>query len=156
MYSFLTRNGQAVAFLVGLAIVVIMFVSIGNGLGDWSVIGEDDPARFTTTRFNFGMYAAIGLAVLAAIAGILFGIYQLVTNPKGALKALLALGVVIGVFFIISASADPNSAMLADLSDFSVNESQSKYITGGIWTAIILVSLAFVSMAISEVINIFR
>lgn len=158
MYSFLTRNGQTVAFGVGLLMAIIMVVSISGGVGDWSQIGENDMARYDTTIFNFGMYAAFALMALAAAAAVLFGVYHLATNPKGALKGILGLVAVIALFFIIYSSADPQPEMLEKMAklDFNVTPGQSKMITGSIWTALILAGLAVAATAVSEIINFFK
>lgn len=158
MYSFLTRNGQTVAFGVGLLMAIIMVVSISGGVGEWSQLAENDMARYDTTIFNFGMIAAFALMALAAAAAVLFGIYQLATNPKGALKGILGLVAVIALFFIIYSAADPQPEMLEKMAklDFNVTPGQSKMITGAIWTALILAAMAVLSTAVAEIINFFK
>ena len=158
MYSFLTRNGQTVAFGIGLLMTIAMIGIIAGGVGEWSQIGEKDMARYDTKIFDFGMYAAFFLMAAAALAAVLFGIYQLATNPKGALKGILGLVAVIALFFIIYSAADPDAAMLERMADkeFNVTPGQSKMITGAIWTALILAGTAVVSTAVAELINFFK
>ncbi len=158
MYSFLTRNGQTVAFGIGLLIAIIMVVTIAGGVGDWSQIGENDMARYDTTIFNFGMKASFALMFFCALAAIVFGIYHLATNPKGALKGIIGLVAVIALFFIIYSSADPQVDMLEKMAklDFNVTPGQSQMITGAIWTALILAGLSVVATAVSEIINFFK
>ena len=158
MYSFLTRNGQTVAFGVGLLLAIGMIVSIASGVGEWSLIGENDMARYETGMFDFGMKAAFGLMILAALAAIAFGIYHLATNPKGALKGILGLVAVIALYFIIYSAADPQPEMLEKMAklDFIVSPGQSKMITGAIWTALILAAMAVLSTAVAEIINFFK
>ena len=156
MYKFFTKNGQTIGFGLGLVLVIIMMLSIFGGVEEFSSYAEDDLQRYQTSIFNAGMYAAIGLVILAAAAALIFGLVQLAGDPKGAIKGIGGLIVVIAIFFIIYSSADPDSAMLARLSDFSVTDGQSKMITGAIWTALILAGIAVVSTAVSEVANFFR
>ncbi len=156
MYKFLTTNGQTIGFGLGLLLVIIMLVSIFSGVGDFTAYAEDDMARYDTTIFNVGMVAAIGLAILAALAALVFGALQFATDPKGAIKGLLGLVAVIIIFFIIYSAADPDAAMLSRLSDFDVTDGQSKMITGAIWTALILAGAAVLATVVSEVLNFFR
>ena len=156
MYTFLTRNGQTIAFGLGLVVTVLMLLLIFGGVAEFEAIPDDDLSRYDTTIFNFGLYAAIGLIVLCAIAAVLFGVYQLATNPKGALKGLIGLGVIIVLFFILYSSADPNTSMLERLSDFDVSTTESQFITGAIATALILAAIAAVATAVGEVINFFK
>jgi len=137
---------------------IIMVVLISNGLGDWSQLGEKDMARYDTTMFDFGMKSAIALMIAGAIAAIVFGVYHLATNPKGALKGILGLVAVAALFFIIYSSADPDTEMLERMAakDFNVSPGQSKMITGAIWTALILAGGAVISTAIAEIINFFK
>ena len=156
MYTFLTRNGQTIGFGLGLLLVIIAIVSIFSGVDAFSAFADDDPARYETTIFNFGMYAAFLLIGLAFVAALIFGVMQLASDPKGAIKGIIGLAAVIAIFFIIYSAADPDSEMLARLSDFSVSDGQSKMITGAIWTALILAGAAVIATAVSEVINFFR
>jgi len=156
MYTFLTRNGQTIGFGLGLLLVIVLIVSIFSGVDDFTAYADDDPARYETSIFNFGMYAAFFLMFLAAAAALVFGIIQLASDPKGALKGIIGLATVLIIFFIIYSAADPDSAMLARLSDFSVTDGQSKMISGAIWTALILAAVAVLATAVSEVINFFR
>ena len=158
MYTFLTRNGQTLAFGLGLLVTVIAVLLIITGVDEFSAIPETDISRYDTTIFNFGMYAAVFLAIAAAAAMVLFGIYQLASDPKGAIKGIIGLGVVIAVFLIIYSIADPNPQMLEIQArdGFFVSPGQSKMITAGIATALILTVGSFIALAISEVLSFFR
>ena len=156
MYTFLTRNGQTIAFGLGLVVTVLMLLLIFGGVAEFEAIPDDDLSRYDTTIFNFGLYAAIGLVILCFIAAVLFGIYQLATNPKGALKGLAGLGAIVVLFFILYSSADANADMLERLSDFNVSTGQSQFITGAIATALILAAAGILATVVGEVINFFK
>ena len=159
MYTFLTRNGQTLAFGLGLVIVVLSLIIIfTNGDQFATIDDENNLARYDTTIFNFIMYAAAALIVACAIAAVLFGIYQVATNPKGALKGLIGLGLVVVLLLILYSTADPDTAMLAEQAKdgFFVNEGQSKFISGLISTALIMAGGAVLALAVSEVIAFFK
>lgn len=159
MYTFLTRNGQTVAFAVGFLVVLISLIIIFTNSGDFAAIAdENNPARYDTSIFDFIMYAAAALVVLCAIAAVLFGIYQVATDPKGALKGLLGLGLVVVVLLILYSTADPDTEMLAVQArdGFFVEPGESKFISGLILTALGMAGTAVVALAISEMISFFK
>ncbi len=158
MYTFLTRNGQTLAFGLGLVIVVLMLIFIFSGVSDFEAIPETDVSRYDTSIFDFGMYGAAFLAFACAAAAVIFGIYQVATNPKGALKGLLGLAAVIILLLILYSTADADTAMLAAQAKdgFFVEEGQSKFITGAIATALIMAGGAVLALAVSEVLSFFK
>jgi len=89
MYKLLTKRGQLIAFGVGGVIIVIYYVSIMSGLDEFNALSEDD--RATTGIFNLGLGATGLLLIICAAAMILFGLYHVITNPKGAIEILFAL-----------------------------------------------------------------
>ena len=158
MYTFLTRNGQTLAFGLGLAIVVLMLIFIFSGVSAFEAIPENDVSRYDTSIFDFGMYGAVFLIIACAVAAIIFGIYQVATNPKGALKGLLGLAAVIVLVLILYSTADPDTEMLAIQArdGFFVDPGQSKFITGAIATALIMAAGAVLALAVSEVLSFFK
>ena len=90
MYDFLNKYGQALAFGIGVLVVLIFLVSIfsedPDTLSSLTSDGVKGPEKYATSAFDFGLYASIGLAVIAFIAAIVFGLVQVASNPKGSLK----------------------------------------------------------------------
>lgn len=159
MYTFLTRNGQTVAFAVGFLVVLVSLVIIFTNSGDFAAIAdENNPNRYDTSIFDFVMYSAAALVVLCAIAAVLFGIYQVATNPKGAIKGIIGLGLVVVLLLILYSTADPDTAMLAAQAKdgFFVEPGESKFITGLISTALIMAGGAVLALAVSEIISFFK
>ena len=158
MYTFLTRNGQTIAFGLGILITIVAVGIILGGVGDFEALGEENAARYDTRIFNFGMLAAGFMCAIAAAAMVAFGIYHLATDPKGAIKGIIGLGAIILIFFVIYSIADPNTQMLAVQAKdgFLVSEGQSKMITGSIATGLILTIGAFLALAVSEILSLFR
>ena len=158
MYTFLTRNGQTIAFGIGLLLVIVTIAAIFGGVDEWSLIPDDDFSRYDTTIFNAGMYGAILLIVLCAAAALLFGVFQLATNFKGAIKGIIGLVAIVVLFYIIKGTADPSLDGLNLNDDIAgaLDAGQSTFITGAIATALILAAIAVVATAVSEVINFFR
>lgn len=156
MYTFLSKNGQRIGFLVGFALAVIFLITVMSGLDGFNSMSEED--QLTTSIFNFGLYAAIGLCVLAAIAAVLFGIYHLVTNLKQSLKFVLALAVVLVIFFVGYSMADPDmtGAIQKTIEEFDISESTSKFIGGALIMTVILAVVALASFIIFEILNLFK
>ena len=144
MYKFLVKNGQLVAFGIGLLITVIFFAGAAGG---------DSPERF-----NFGLSAAILLAILCALGMLLFGLYHMATNLKGSVKGLITFGAIIVLFGILygTANAGGNASLMDTMKEFNVGENVSKFISAAIWTTLALGVIAIASFALSEIRNFFK
>ncbi len=157
MYKFLSKNGQVIAFGIGVVITAIFLILIFSGLEGFNALPEDD--RITSDIFNFGIYAVIALIILCAIFAILFGIFQVVTNPKGSVKGLIGIAALAAVFFIAYSMATmpaPDTALAATKEGFEVTDGQFKFISGEILSALVLAGVAAASFVIAEIINFFK
>lgn len=157
MYKFLSKNGQTIAFVVGTVLTVLFLGIAVSGLENFNMQSKE--TQYGTNIFNLGFYAAIGLTIACAAAWLLFGLFQTATNFKKALIGIVGIAVLLGLFFIIYSSVNPaadSAPVLAEVEKFDVTESQSKFISGGIITTVVLLGLAFVTFIVFEVINFFR
>lgn len=166
MYKFLTKNGQLLAILLGVAVVAIYLITVFSGLGaegysvgdDLNQIMKDAPEgeKPGFDFFNLGLGLTIALIGLAALAAVVFGLWQLITSPKQSLKGILGVAAIAILFFAFYSSANPEMADPEILDKFNVGEGASKFISGGIWTTLILLGASFAIMILGEVLNIFK
>lgn len=155
MYKFLSKNGQLLAFVLGLAITAIFMFSVFSGLDTFNSLAEDQ--RGTTDIFNFGLYAAAALTVLAAIAALLGGLAQTASNPKGALKGILGLAAIAGLYFVGQSFAGADApGVLSALKEFSVTPGQNTWINGAIGGGLSLLGIALAVFVVSELLNFFK
>ena len=162
MYKFLTKNGQTVAFLLGVAIVVIFLLSVIGGMSTFDGLAKED--QYESTIFNFGLSGAIALVVIAAIAMVLFGLYQVVTNLKGSLMGIIGTAVLAGIFLVgysmASGAVDPfiegAVTKFREAGNGEISESNLKFIGGGISTVGVLLAIAVGAFVISEIRNFFK
>jgi len=169
MYKFLTKHGQLIAILVGLAIVAIYFISVFTGLDGAGYSTSDDLNQIlknakkveggavpTFDFFNPGLMATIALGILGFAAALFFGFWQTISTPKQSLKALVGVIAIAVLFFAFYSSADP-SAVNKDLADkFDITDNISKYISGGMATSLVLLAGAFGIMVLGELRNLFK
>ncbi|MBX2929117.1 MAG: hypothetical protein KF852_14865 [Saprospiraceae bacterium] len=158
MYQTLSRNGQTFGFLLGAVIVLLFVLIMGAGWSSFEAYG-DTPERYNTSIFNFGMFAAMGLIILGVIAVVLFGIGQMASNPKAAMRGILGVVALIAVFLLSYATANgdatgPLAKSIENAGGISTNG--LKLIGGGITTAIVLSLVAGVAILLSEVRNFFK
>lgn len=157
MYKFLTKNGQTIAFALGLLITAIFLIMVFNGIEDFYATVEED--RNKSNLFNFGINSSVGLIILCTIGMIVFIILNVILNIKGNLKLLAGIAVVAIIYFASSAGATfeaPGTVIGDKLVDFGITGGQNGFIVGGIWTALVLVILAFGSFIILEIVNFFK
>src|SRR5690606_37163560 len=118
MYDFLTKRGQMLAFIVGIVVVIIFFVTANSGMSaagydagtDLAVAGKeklaDGSLRITTMNFfNVGIWLTVILLALAAGLSVLFGFFHVIKFPKQSLKSLIGVAVLVVLFFVFYSMA---------------------------------------------------
>ncbi len=158
MYKFLTKNGQTIAFGAGVLISLIFLISVFGGLDEFNAYGDKDPARYATTIFDFGLYAAAFLSVICFLIAVVFAIIHIAGNPKGSIKGIIGVGVLLVVAFILySTSVHETSGPVAtQLTKFNVTEGASKFISGAIKLAGLMMAFTGIAFVVSEVRNFFK
>ncbi|WP_235299148.1 hypothetical protein [Portibacter marinus] len=155
MYKFLISKGQTLAFVLGAGLSILFAVLIYLGVKDRSLAEMSIDSLKETTIFDFGIKAALALIGLAILALLIFGIISLFTNFKGAIKLLIGLAIIVGLFFLFyTISVPEESGILARLADeFAITDNISKFISAGIKTTLTLLGLALVIWLFSELRN---
>lgn len=157
MYTYLSKNGQAIGFLLGFAVVALFLVMAIAGLGDFNSMSEAD--QLQTNIFNFGLKGAIALVIIAALAALLFGIVHLLLNLKDSMKFIMAFGVVVGVFLVgyfVFGSEDLTGPISKTVLEENLAGGTSRFVSGAIWTSLALLVLTLASAVISEILNLFK
>ncbi len=155
MYNFLSKNGQLFAFILGLVVTAIFLFSVFGGLDSFNALAEDQ--RGTTNIFDFGLYAAMGLTALCAAFALLFGLIQTLSNPGGAIKGIIGIAVLAGLFFAGQAMAGADTPKVMEtLREFKVTDGQSGFINGAIGGGLILLGIAAAVFVVSELLNFFK
>lgn len=155
MYKFLAKNGQLVAFGAGVLITAGFLAGVLGGIEDFMATAEDQ--RNQSNIFNFGLYAVIGLTVLGFVAALGFGLFQTLSNPKGAIKGIAGLALIVGLFFVGQALAGADSEGVKDaLAEFNVTDGQSAIINGSIVGGAILAGLTAVAFVGGELMSFIR
>ena len=164
MYKFLTKNGLVIALGVGVLLIIIHFIGVYSGLEAFNLIPDDTTdAEVKKSRLilgaemvNSGLFLTIALFVIAAVSMLGFGIFQVVTNPKGALKGIIGLGLLAVIFGFGWAMSTDEIMPIWDEKGFGITPFISKYVGASIWTTVILISLAILGLVGSEVRNFFK
>ncbi len=155
MYKFLAKNGQLVAFGAGILITAGFLAGVLGGIDDFMATAEDQ--RNQSNIFNFGLYAVIALTVLGFLAAVVFGLFQTLSNPKGAIKGIAGLALIAVLFFAGQALAGADSEGVKDaLAEFKVTDGQSAIINGSIVGGIILAGLTLLAFVGGEIISFIR
>lgn len=166
MYQLLAKKGQLFAIILGVAVVAIFLGSVFSGLGssgyslgdDLNQIMKDNPDQ-SFDFFNPGIALTGVLIALGIGLALLFGIVQLLSAPKQSMKAIIGVLVIAAAFFAFYSTASSGADdpfMNGILGKFDVSENVSKLISGGIMTTLVLGGLAFASMILAEVGNLFK
>jgi hypothetical protein len=156
MYRLLTKYGTGFAFGLGLLVTLIFLIPAINGIGDFNMLPPEQ--KGTTTIFNAGLYCAIALIVICFAISVLFGVYQLATNPKGAIKLIISFAVIAILFFILYSTASPETTakMQALSQEFNITDGVSKFITAALTTVVAMAAVATGAFVIAEIRNLFK
>lgn len=165
MYKLLTSKGQLGALLLGLVCAAIALLSIITGIkgagystsDDLNLIMKNNPEA-SFDFFNPAIYIVVFLIVVAALAWIVFGVFGLISNPKGSMKFIIAIvAILILVFALYSMSDSETTGKIFELiQKNNISEGISKMITAGIKATIGLALIALASMVGMEIRNAFK
>ena len=168
MYSFLNKYGQALAFGIGVLITVIFLASIfsaDDATLEMLQANDKTAETYETDIFNFGISISVILTALAFVVALIFGIVQMISNPKGSLKGLAGLAVLLIILFVGYSMAsgevtDPEIANAIEKFETSqeseITAGNLKFISGSILTAVVMVGLAILTLIVFGIRGLFK
>ena len=156
MYKFLTKNGTALAFGLGVLVSVIGLGMIIGGLDGYNMLAEEEQG--TTSIFNVALWGAIILVVLCFAAMLVFGLIHVATNWKGALEGIIALAVIIGltILFYSMAEVETTGKIGGLIESGKLDGDTSKWISGVLSTTLIMLGATVAVFIFSEIRNAFK
>jgi hypothetical protein len=157
MYQFLSKNGQTIAFGLGVLLTAIFLISAFSGLSEFNMLSDEQ--QWQTDIFNIGFYAAIALTIICLIAAVVFGLVQMAGDIKGAIKGIAGIALLLVVFFIVYSTVDigaDSAGVMKEVREFNLTDGQSQFISAAIITTIALSLIALVTFVVFEVINLFK
>jgi hypothetical protein len=85
-------------------------------------------------------------------------LFQMLTNIKGSMTGIIALVAIAAIFFGFYSTApdDLTGPISGVLQQFDISAGVSKFISGSLWTTIILALLSVAAMIILEIWNMFK
>lgn len=166
LYKFFTGKGQMVSFLLGVGLVLITILTAVTGIKSAGYdVGEDFnrilKSEGNTETFDFfNLVTLIPTALVILIIGviILFGIMQLISNPKGSIKILGGFGVLLLIAVVFYSMAEPETTGKIGMlhEKFNVSDNASRWISGGIKSVGVLFGGALLLMFVFEIRNLFK
>ena len=156
MYKFLTKYGTMLGFGVGLVISVLALITILGGLDGFNALPEEEQG--TTSIFNLGLGGAVALIILCAVGIVLFGIYNLITHPKAAVKFLIGVGLLLGLVLIFYSMSEVETTgkVYTEITEGRLTGGASRVISGALTTVLVLAGLAALAFVVSEIRNLFK
>ncbi|MEM7102406.1 MAG: hypothetical protein AAF502_04675 [Bacteroidota bacterium] len=155
MYNILIKYGTAIAFGIGLLIAVLFMITAVSGVNSMggNPTHED---LYPKGFFDIGLKGAYFLLIVAVAALVLFGLWTVVTNPKGAIKGIAGVGILAVIFIISYSMASTDNVDEALKIKENITDGISKFISGGITTTSILLIGAVVVAILGEIRGIFK
>ncbi|CAH1001672.1 hypothetical protein LEM8419_02578 [Neolewinella maritima] len=168
MYTFLNKYGQALAFGIGVLITVIFLAAIFSAddtTRELLLANDKSPEAYDTGIFDFGITISVVLIGLAFLVAIIFGVVQMIDNPKGSLKGIAGLVALVLIMFIgySMASGEVNDPEIANAitkfetsQEASISPGNLKFISGSIVTALIMLALAVLTLVVFGIRGLFK
>ena len=157
MYKLFSKYGLLLAFSIGLIFTLIFLLPVLSGLPEgFSEMAVEEQSN--TNVFDVGLKATIGLLIAAVIILILGSLLTLAKNPKGALKGIIGIAILLVLIFVLYSTTDDetNRRVLAAMDEFGVSQNLLKWISASIRGAFVLSGAALVLMLLGEVRNLFK
>ena len=149
------KTGKIVTIILWVLVIIsaVLIVSLMANIGE-----DADPTMGSWINTNL-IWAYILLAVGAGIA-IISGLFHMITDmkaAKGGLIALVFLGAVALVSYLISSDAIPQFVGVQRfINDGTLTSTVSKWVDTGLHATYILIGLAVLSIAYSSVSRLFN
>ena len=168
MYSFLNKYGQALAFGIGVLITIIFLASIFSAddtTRELLLANDKSPEAYETSIFDFGIYISLVLTGLAFVVAVIFGVAQMASNPKGSIKGIAGLAVLLIILFVGYSMAsgevtDPEIANAIEKFETSqeatITPGNLKLISGSIVTAVVMIGLAILTLIVFGIRGLFK
>ncbi len=158
-YKFLAKNGPTIAFALFVVCVVISLIPIIGGLSAFSGVAAERQAYSAEGGiFLAGIYLSVILFLLAVLMLVFSFFYQVASDPKASVKALISFGIIAVVFIILYALADAKGtgAVAGTIERFAIGEIISKTISAGIQLSVIMLLGSFAVAIVMEIWNYFK
>jgi len=158
-YKFLAKNGPTIAFALFVVCVVISIIPIFGGLDSFSSLPvEKQSSSDEGNIFMAGIYLSVVLLVVATLVAVLLSIWQVVSNPKASMKALISFGIVLVLFFVLysMANAKGDGSLAITIERFGISDNISKIVSGGIQLSVLLLIGSFIITIVMEIWNFFK
>lgn len=155
-YKFLTKNGTALAFGLGVIVSVIGLGAVLGGIESFNMLAEEEQG--TTSIFNTAIWGAIVLAVACFVLMILFGLIHVASNWRGAIEGIIGLAVIIGLTVVFYSTSEPETTGKVGqaIADGKLDANTSKWISGVLKTTLVLISGTVLVFIFSEIRNAFK
>ena len=153
MYNFLSKNGQLIAFIVGVILVAAFWIVAITGVNSFGDTPTEDQL-FKSNIFDIGLVGARVLAIIAFILMLIFIVRSVIMNPKGSLPLIIAAVVILILFFVFKGM--DAGTVTKSMEKYRVSAAEGGIVSGGLWVAILMFFGAWIVLILSEVRGIFR
>ncbi len=120
--------------------------------GDSAMEANTDTSNSILDGFFYVSYIALGIAVLFAI---LFPVFQMISNPKGAITTLLVIGAAIVLWFVAFGLAE-NTFTARELETMEITAYTSKLVGAGLIYTYFVFGLAILAIIYASITSIFK
>jgi hypothetical protein len=147
------------AFLVAVILIVIAVIPIIGGMDALAAVPQPKQASSEEGNiFYTAIYIAIGLFILAVAAAVLLSLFQVIVNPKAAMKGLISFAILVVLFIIFYSMSEAagTGSLAVTIDKFNISGTTSKVIGAAIRLTILVGISSIVLMIGMELRNYFK
>jgi len=159
LYKFLSKRGTMIGFGLFLLCLLISLIPIFAGISDFNSVPAEQQAHSEQGNiFMTGIYLSIGLMIIAGIAIVFLSLFQVVTDPKASMKAIISFAAIMVLFFILYSMADAHGtgSLATTIENFKISDSISKIVSGGINLSLFMFVGGCGLAVVLEILNFFK
>lgn len=120
--------------------------------GDSAMEANSDTSNGILNGYFYVTYVAFAIAVIFAI---LFPVFQIISNPKGALTTLVVVALAIVLWFVALGMAG-NNFSARELEDMGITAATAKYVGAGLIYTYFVFGLAILAIIYASISSIFK
>ena len=156
-YNYLAKKGPFLAFIGAVICIAIAVIPILLGASGFESLPDNNQRAYAPEGniFGVGIYVATALLILAVALAILLSLFKMATNPKAAMRGIIAFIALAVVFVILyfMAEAKGTGSLVETIEKFQVSDTISKVISAGISLTLMLGIGSVVLIVLMETLN---
>ncbi|TAK41519.1 MAG: hypothetical protein EPO28_08465 [Saprospiraceae bacterium] len=147
------------AFIIAVVLIAICIIPIVGGMQALDSVPQPQQASSEEGNiFYAAIYISIALFIIAVAAAVLLSLFQVIVNPKAAMKGLISFAILVVIFILFYSMSDAASSgsLAQTIEKFGISAVTSKVIGASIALTILIGISSIALIIVMEIRNYFK